>query len=75
VLCELPVKGIVDLIKDEIEKIKTRDKGWRQVDVPRNGQIDIVSRPNWICGCQNRRPGIQRCDDTSFGDGYSLLFL
>jgi hypothetical protein len=50
-LCKLPIKGIVNLIKDKIKEIETRNQGRGQVDIPRNGQIDIVSRPNWICGC------------------------
>jgi hypothetical protein len=69
------IESLIHLIKDKIEQIETRYKRRWQIDITRNGHLDIVFRAYWIGCCQDRRSGIQGCDDTGFGDGNRLLFL
>lgn len=74
-LCQPSVAVLVDLVQDKVKQIETRDEGRREVDVGRDRQSRVVFRVDGIGGCEDGGSCIEGGDDTSFGDGYRLLFL
>lgn len=74
-LREPSVEGVLNLVKYEIQQIETRDQGRREVDVPRDGEVDVVFRAYRIGRSEDGRPGIESGDNTCLCDRYSLLFL
>jgi hypothetical protein len=41
-LREPPIESFIHLVKDKIEQIETRDERRWQIDIARNGHLDIV---------------------------------
>ncbi len=74
-LGEPSVKGVFYLVEDEVEQIETGDQSRREIDVPRNGEVDVVFRSDGIGRRKDRRPGIESGDNTRLGNRHSLLFL
>lgn len=68
VLREHAVALIVDLVEDEVQQVETRDQGRRQVDVARDGPLEVVLGPDGV-GCrEDRSTGVQGGDDTGLRD-------
>ena len=57
----------VDAIQDEINQVKTREQGRREVDVLRDGQVRVVSAADGVGGSEDAGPGVQRRDDAGLG--------
>lgn len=74
-LREAPVIHLVHLVEDEVEQIKSRDEGRREVDIGRDGEFRVISRIDRVGGGQNGCSGVQGGDNACFGDGDGLLFL
>jgi hypothetical protein len=50
-LCKPSIKSFIHLIEHKIKQIETRDERWGQVNIPSDGHLDIVFRPDGI-GCR-----------------------
>jgi hypothetical protein len=37
-----PIRGLIDLVKDEVQQIESRDESWRQIDISRNRQLWVI---------------------------------
>ena len=71
--CQFPVVGLIDAVENQVDEIETTEECWWEVDVLRHRQVRIVSATDWIGGGQDTGSGVQRRDDSRFGDGDGLL--
>lgn len=74
-LSQPPIDVLVNLVEHKVQQVETGDQRRGQVDITRDGHIDIVFGPNRVGGCKDRGTGVEGGDDACFGDGDGLLFL
>lgn len=69
------IVDLVNLVEDEVEQVESRDEGRGQVDVARDGPVEVVLAADGVGGGQDRGARIEGRDDAGFRDGDGLLFL
>ena len=74
VLGNVQIDPLVALVQDHKEQIKSTHDRRAHGKVCPERFFPVVSSADGIRSRQNRCPGIERSMDTSFGDGYRLLF-
>ena len=61
------------LIENKVNQVESWEEGWWHLHIFNNRHAWIVFRLDWICSCQDCGSCIEGANDTSLGDGNSLL--
>lgn len=72
---QFAVHGLVHFVQNQIQQIKARYQGRREVDVTGDGPVEVVFGANRIGTGENRCSGIELSDDARFCNGDRLLLL
>lgn len=68
------IRFLVALIENDKEEIETTHDGCAHSDISSQSLFAVVSSTDGIGSSKDRCPRVERCMDTSFGNGYRLLF-
>lgn len=72
-VCKTLVFGWVDGVADDAQDVESRQDGLGQLDVLTEGYCAVVAPANRVSGSDDSAASLQSRDDTSLGDGDSLL--
>lgn len=72
---EAAVVDLVNLVEDEVEQVEPRDERRGEVNVARDGPVEVVLGPDRVRAGEDGRARVERRDDARLGDRDRLLLL